>query len=186
VAGSTWAPEEKTLAAAFAELRQTRPNLRLIVAPRHVERADEIVGALAPLRVARRSRLEGALECDVLLVDTTGELRDWYRLATIVFVGKTLPGVAEVGGQNMGEPAALGLPVVFGPHTENFPALVAHLQANDAGVAIAEGAELPGALRALLGDPARRAAMGARAKEVLAPHQGAAARTAEVITQQVN
>ena len=191
VAGSTWAPEEKALAEAVVELRHEWPTLRLIVVPRHVERADEIIRALAPLRVARRSRpadsassSEGSApaEIDALLVDTTGELRDWYRLATVVFVGKTLPGIAEVGGQNMGEPAALGLPVIFGPHTENFPALVEHLRANDAAVSIATASELTAALRALLADPARRTALGERARTVIAPHQGATARTVEILT----
>ncbi len=182
VGGSTWAPEEKALAAAFTELRQHWPGLRLILVPRHVERAEAIVRELAPLRVARRSRLaDAAGEADVLLVDTTGELRDWYRLATVVFVGKTLPGVAEVGGQNMGEPAALGLPVVFGPHTENFLALVEHLRAHEAAVRIKTAAELAPALKGLLLDPPWREALGAKAKEVIVPHQGAARRTAEIV-----
>lgn len=181
VAGSTWAPEEKVLAAALTSLRRDWPGLRLIVVPRHVERAEEIIAAMAPLKIARRSRLEGAGESDVLLVDTTGELRDWYRLATVVFVGKTLPGVAEIGGQNMGEPAALGLPVVFGPHTENFPSLVEHLRGSEAACRIETAEALEGTLRALLDDPDRRAAMGERAKRVLTEHQGSADRTAELI-----
>ncbi len=181
VAGSTWAPEEKALATALVELRKDWPALRLVIVPRHVERAAEIVRDLAPLRVALRSKLAGTADCDALLVDTTGELRDWYRLATVVFVGKTLPGVVEIGGQNMGEPASLGLPVVYGPHTENFTALVAHLGANDAAVAITSAEELVPALRGLLADPARRAAMGERAREAVIPHQGAAERTAGMI-----
>ncbi len=180
VAGSTWAPEEKVLAAALAALRAEWPALRLIIVPRHVERAAEICAALSPLRIARRSQPTSG-EADVLLVDTTGELRDWYRLATIVFVGKSLPGIAEIGGQNAGEPAALGLPVVFGPHMENFAPLVAHLRALDAAVQIPDAPALVPALRALLADAPRRTTLGERARSALLPHQGATARTAELL-----
>ena len=180
VAGSTWAPEEKTLASTLRELRAKWPDLRLIVVPRHVERADEIARSLAPLRVARRSQPFTG-EADVLLVDTTGELRDWYRLATVIFVGKSLPGIAEVGGQNIGEPAALGLPVIFGPHMENFRELTAQLLASNAAVQVNDAAALAPALRALLSDPKRRADMGLHAKKTLTPHQGATARTAALL-----
>jgi 3-deoxy-D-manno-octulosonic-acid transferase len=114
-------------------------------------------------------------------VDTTGELRGWYTLATVVFVGKSLPGIAEIGGQNAGEPAALGLPVVFGPHMENFAPLVAHLLKDNAAVQVRDASELHDALRALLIDPDKRTAIGQRASAALAVHQGAAARTAECI-----
>ena len=106
-------------------------------------------------------------------------LRDWYRIATVVFVGKSLPGVAEVGGQNAGEPAALGLPVVFGPHMENFPALVEHLRRQDAAIQVEDSASLAPALRTLLSNPALRTIIGQRASEVLLPHQGATKRTVE-------
>jgi 3-deoxy-D-manno-octulosonic-acid transferase len=183
VGGSTWAPEEKELAAALIALRAEFPRLRLILVPRHVERADEILRTISAmgLRVARRSGLPAEGEADVLLVDTTGELRDWYRLATVVFIGKSLPGVGEIGGQNAGEPAALGLPVVFGPHMENFPILVEHLRAADGAVQIPDSSALVAALRALLADPSRCAAIGRRALEALAVHQGATARTAELL-----
>lgn len=187
VGGSTWAPEEKALVAALTELRRDWPQLRLILVPRHVERADEITRDLAPLRIARRSQLAAGApipaDADILLIDTTGELRDWYRLATVVFVGKTLPGIAEVGGQNMGEPAALGLPVVYGPHTENFIPLTEHLESHDAAIRIPTAADLAPALRTLFTDPARRSALGTRAREAVTPHQGAASRTAEIILQ---
>ena len=185
VGGSTWAPEEGALAEAVKKLRADFPSLRLILVPRHVERAAAIADELtrAGLRVALRSKLPHAGEADVLLVDTTGELRGWYALATVVFIGKSLPGVAETGGQNAGEPAALGLPVVFGPHMENFAPLVAHLLKNDAAVQIADASALVPALRTLLNDPAKRAAIGQRAREALAMHQGAAARTVDLLAE---
>jgi 3-deoxy-D-manno-octulosonic-acid transferase len=183
VGGSTWAPEERALADAVEKLRADFPTLRLILVPRHVERAAAIAEDLtrAGLRVALRSKLPHTGGADVLLVDTTGELRDWYALATVVFVGKSLPGIAEIGGQNAGEPAALGLPVVFGPHMENFTPLVAHLLHDDAAVQVAGAADLPGSIRTLLADSEKRAAIGTRARAALVPHQGAAARTAGCI-----
>jgi 3-deoxy-D-manno-octulosonic-acid transferase len=183
VGGSTWSPEEGVLADAVTKLRAEFPLLRLILVPRHVERAAAIADELtrAGLRVALRSKLPAPDEADVLLVDTTGELRGWYALATVVFVGKSLPGIAEIGGQNAGEPAALGLPVVFGPHMENFAPLVTHLLKDNAAVQIRDASELHDALRTLLVDPDSRTAIGQRASAALALHQGAAARTAECI-----
>ncbi len=189
VGGSTWAPEEFVLAAAVQKLRADFPSLRLILVPRHVERAAAIVEELtrAGHRIALRSKLTAAsephahAEPDILLVDTTGELRDWYSLAAVAFVGKSLPGVAEIGGQNAGEPAALGLPVVFGPHMENFAPLVTHLLKDKAAVQIASAADLHRALHSLLSEPESSAAIGQRAREALAKHQGATARTAELI-----
>lgn len=177
VAGSTWAPEEKAIADAFTTLRCEFPSLRLVIVPRHVERSESIMRELAPLRITRRSELPQ--HADVLLVDATGELRDWYRLATVVFIGKSLPGIAQVGGQNAGEPAAIGLPVVFGPHMENFQALTRHLLEKEAAVRVSDSGKLTEALRRLLNDSALRQALGQRARAVLEPHQGATGRTAE-------
>ncbi len=179
VAGSTWAPEEKAIAAAFTALRREFPTLRLVIVPRHVERSESIVSELAPLRITRRSELPQ--QADALLVDATGELRDWYRLATVVFVGKSLPGIAQVGGQNAGEPAAIGVSVVFGPHMENFQALTRHLLDKEAAVQIPDAVQLTETLRGLLRDPSLRQAVGTRARAVLEPHQGATGRTAESI-----
>lgn len=179
VAGSTWAPEENALAATFAALQSEFPGLRLIIAPRHVERSDEVTACFAQFRVTRRS--QPPKPADVLVIDATGELRDWYRLSTVVFVGKSLPGIAQTGGQNAGEPAALGKPVVFGPHMENFAALTQHLIEKDAARQIPDNAALTVAIRELLKDASLRESIGRRACEVLEPHQGATARTAEVL-----
>jgi 3-deoxy-D-manno-octulosonic-acid transferase len=185
VAGSTWAPEEKIITRILLNLRDEFPDLFLIIAPRHVERTADILRDLASLDVQmiRRSTLPLAAPaaCDLLLVDTTGELCDWYALATVVFIGKSLPGVAEVGGQNPAEPAALGKPLVFGPHMENFTGLVDLLRSNNAAITAADAAGLTQAIRALLQDPARCEAMGRRARAALVPHRGATARTADLL-----
>jgi 3-deoxy-D-manno-octulosonic-acid transferase len=155
--------------------------LRFIITPRHAERTPAILRELGPLnlRVQRRTGLAKTAEgCDLLLVDTTGELRDWYTLATVVFVGKSL---TAIGGQNPVEPALLGRPVVFGPHMENFQAVVEHMLAHDAAVQVADALELPATLRALFQDGERRVALARNAAAALATHQGATARAAALL-----
>ncbi|MDQ3414563.1 MAG: 3-deoxy-D-manno-octulosonic acid transferase, partial [Verrucomicrobiota bacterium] len=119
LAGSTHQGEEEILARIYLELRQDFADLFLILAPRHIERTTEIrsrIGAL-DLSTARRSQIVHAPGTDCLLLDTTGELRDWYSIATVVFMGKSL---TARGGQNPVEAIVAGRPVVFGPHMENF------------------------------------------------------------------
>lgn len=186
--GSTWAPEEKTLAEILRMVRANHPNLFLILVPRHVERTSDILRDLAPLglRVIRRSELSAISDesssnsprCDILLVDTTGELRDWYALATVVFIGKSLEAF---GGQNPAEPAALGKPVVTGPHMENFAGLIQLLTSHDAVVQAPDIATLGQHLLALLSDAPRRAELGTRAREALGVHRGATARVASLL-----
>jgi 3-deoxy-D-manno-octulosonic-acid transferase len=180
VAGSTWAPEEQVLTRAFVELRREFPDLFLILVPRHVERTEAILRDLAPLglRIVRRSALpSGIAPADVLLIDATGELRDWYALATLAFVGKSLPGVAEVGGQNPAEPAVLGKPVIFGPHMENFAAVVALLLRCDGAIQVSGAEGLKTQIATLFRDPARRAALGDRAQTALQTHRGSTGQT---------
>jgi 3-deoxy-D-manno-octulosonic-acid transferase len=178
--GSTWAPEEKALAEIFLRLRAEFPDLFLILVPRHIERVPEILRTVGPLqlRVARRTAPE---PCDVLLVDTTGELRDWYALATVVFVGKSLPGVAQSGGQNPAEPAAIGKPVLCGPQMENFATIVEHLVHEGGARTVVDAASLERELATLLRDPKACEAMGAAGRAALASHAGATARTLRLL-----
>lgn len=183
--GSTWAPEEGVLTRLFIELRVEFPTLHLILAPRHVERTAEILRELAPLglRILRRSALPLAEPppCEVLLIDTTGELCDWYEFATIVFVGKSLPGVREIGGQNPAEPALLGKPVIFGPHMENFTALAALLIAREAALQITDPTTLGRECQKLLASRAQRRTLGENARHALASHSGATSRVATLL-----
>ena len=180
--GSTFPGEERILAETFLTLRGKFPALFLIIAPRHVERAAAILSELSPLnlRIVRRSELTGSGSQlpDLLLLDTTGELRDWYALATVVFIGKSL---TATGGQNPVEPVLAGRPVVFGPHMENFAAITARWLAADAAVQVRDAAELRTQLATLLGDPARRATLAQRARALAAEHTGATTRTAETL-----
>ncbi len=186
--GSTFPGEERILADVFRELRAQFPALFLILVPRHVERAAHILAELesSNLRITLRSRLstrnQKAETSDALLVDTTGELRDWYALATVVFIGKSL---TATGGQNPVEPVLAGQPVIFGPHMENFAPIVARWLAADAAVQIRDAKELRTQLAALLADAPRRAELAARARAIAAVHEGATARAAEVLLRVV-
>ena len=188
--GSTFPGEERILAETFLALRKTTPALFLILVPRHVERAAEILRDLAPLglHIAQRTTIHPPLSTpnlprrDALLVDTTGELRDWYALATIVFIGKSL---TATGGQNPVEPVLAGCPVIFGPHMENFAPIVNRWLAADAAVQVRDAAELRAQLAALFTDAPRRAALAERARDLAAVHAGATARTAELLLSSI-
>ena len=179
LAGSTFAGEERIIAEIFRELRGQFPELFLIIVPRHVERTAEILADLRPLdlRIARRTE-DTSAPADVLIVNTTGELRDWYHLATVVFIGKSL---TAHGGQNPVEPVLAGKPVVFGPHMENFQAIVARWREAEAAVQVADAAELRTRLAELLAQPERRIELARRASEIVAAHAGATARTVAVL-----
>lgn len=178
-AGSTHRGEETIAIDAFLALRVEFPNLFLVIAPRHVERAGEIEALLREcgLRLAKRTRPEEMLPA-VLLLDTTGELAHWYAIATVVFIGKSL---TARGGQNPVEAILAGKPVIFGPHMENFVKLAKELLRQQAALCAHDAKELAPHAAQLLRDPQMREAMTARAHSVLATHRGATRRTAELI-----
>jgi 3-deoxy-D-manno-octulosonic-acid transferase len=181
--GSTHAGEEEILGDVFRELRTEFPGLFLIVAPRHAERAREVRTKLQELslRVVLRSETTEAqvTVADCLVLDTTGELRHWYAAATIVFMGKSL---TARGGQNPVEPILAGKPVLFGPHMENFSALAQTLVANKAAIQVSDANSLRLAATELLRDPGVRSRLVANARNVLAVHRGATARTAKLVS----
>jgi 3-deoxy-D-manno-octulosonic-acid transferase len=184
LAGSTQDPEERLATETFLSLAAAHPRLRLVIVPRHVERAGAVAALCdaAGIRWQRRSRLEadGAdPAARVLLVDTTGELGWWWGTAAIAFVGGSLDG--KRGGQNMLEPAAYGAAVSFGPQTRNFKDEVARLLAADAAVVVPDGAALTAFVRRCLDDPAWAAALGGRAAALVASQRGATAATARLV-----
>ena len=178
--GSTHEGEEEILAGALTKLRGPHPQTRLLLAPRHVERASEIVAKLTARgwRVARRSASPDGNTPDILVIDTTGELRDWYGCADAVFIGKSLTGR---GGQNPVEAVLAGCPVVFGPHMENFAALRDELLRVDGALEVKDPAGLSAALSRLLASPEERRTLAARAAQALDPHRGATSRTADLV-----
>jgi 3-deoxy-D-manno-octulosonic-acid transferase len=181
VAGSTVSGEEPMVLAAFRAVRSRTPDVRLLLAPRHPERFDEVF-ALAQaegLSVARRSALaEETWEGDVLLLDTLGELARTYALGTVVFVGGSL---APAGGHNILEAAAAGKPVVVGPHMENFQEIADEFAAERALVTVSSAEELGREVASLLADPARREALAAAARAIVERNRGALARTVDAL-----
>lgn len=187
VAGSTQIEDERAAAIAFASASVTDQNLRMVVAPRHPDRRDEVLSVLAEhnLRGVLRSELEEhtnpedfdvANSANVLVVDTIGELTAWWSQANVAFVGGSM---GSRGGQNMLEPAAFGVPVCFGPNTRNFRSEVEALLAKEAACVVHTAQDLESFLTKSTTDPGFANAMGLRAAEVVKQNQGATKRTVE-------
>jgi 3-deoxy-D-manno-octulosonic-acid transferase len=179
--GSTHSGEEKVLAEVFRSLRRDFVDLLLVLAPRHTERTAEIRRDLEGIgfHVALRSQLpvpDPFLDC--LLIDSTGELRDWYGVATLAFIGKSL---LARGGQNPAEAILAGKPVLFGPHMENFAVLANTLVTQRGALQVNSATELRRAMSALLANPDDRREMALNARKALDTHHGATARTARLV-----
>jgi len=183
VAGSTMKGEETAVLRAFRKLRATAPTTLLILAPRNPERfaeAEQLARAEG-WKVARRSDLAIDTEprVDVVVLDTIGELATVYQLGTVVFVGGS---IAATGGHNILEPAVFGKPIVFGPHMENFLEIAEAFVTNGAGVQLAGEEELEEAFVSLMGDPVRRARLGAAARALVEANRGANEKSMTVLS----
>jgi 3-deoxy-D-manno-octulosonic-acid transferase len=178
--GSLHPGEEEMLLKAFLQLRTRFPDLFLILVPRHAERTPEIVALLKAYAVpwTFRSKPEFASGTAILVVDSTGELRGWYKTADVVVIGKSFHGI---GGQNPVEPIQAARPVICGPHMENFATLIRELVAAGGVRQLQGGEALAAAVADLLDHPDQSAAMVERAGSVLAFHRGATARIAASI-----
>ncbi|MGC3973629.1 MAG: 3-deoxy-D-manno-octulosonic acid transferase [Nitrospira sp.] len=184
VAGSTHPGEEEIIVGAYQALCEEFPDLRLVLAPRHIERAAQVEQMVRARGVAVSRRSTGSAGSmpasgpRVLVLDTRGELALLYREAEVAFVGGTL---VPIGGHNLLEPAVWGKPVLFGPHTDHC-AEVAALLLNARGGRVVEGAQgLAQSVRELLDHSDALERMGLAAKQVVADNQGALQRSAEII-----
>jgi 3-deoxy-D-manno-octulosonic-acid transferase len=177
IAGSTHPGEEEILLEAFEEVLKSLPDARLLVAPRHVERAPEVAALVRQRGLDLRRRGESGA-ARVLLLDTMGELARTYAIADVAYVGGSL---APHGGQNVLEPAVYGVAAVFGPHMFNFAEICERLLAVDGAWQVQHGKELAQALLSLLTDPSRRRKMGERAQAIIAENRGAVDRHLEII-----
>ncbi|MFN2452974.1 MAG: 3-deoxy-D-manno-octulosonic acid transferase [Pyrinomonadaceae bacterium] len=191
VAASTHAPEERITLEAFKEIWRASPvdeRPRLLIAPRHPERFNEVAALFASHKLSwtRRTHAPATLDatCDVVLLDSIGELRAVYTLARIVFVGGS---IAQTGGHNILEPAAAGTCIVTGAHTQNFAAIIKAFQAQDALVQLPTmpEAEVPrvlaNVLTELLANDERRETLARNARTVFEQNQGATKRTLELL-----
>jgi len=181
--GSTWPGEEAALCDIYLKLRNNHPRLFLVLVPRHVERADEIIQMLKERNITfvRRSRINQIDQIerpDVLFVDTTGELRNFYSTADIIFVGKSL---TQHGGQNPIEPAMCGKAIVVGANMENFPAVIPAFLKADALVQVKNVQELENAIAELIADSRKRAKLGNNAAKLVEQNRGVLKRTVELL-----
>ena len=182
LAASTHRGEEDEISRAYLILRKEFPDLRLVIAPRHAERREEIRSTLESLALPCILRSQGGeLSEKPLVLDTTGELSAWYPRATVVFVGKSLPCSVNKGGQNMIEPIRCGVPTITGPHTANFEPLASHLCREEALIRVTDHHDIVATVRSLLGNGEKCTAMLTAAAGILKPHQGAVQRNCELV-----
>lgn len=197
--GSTQEPEEEIAIRIYQSLVGEFPRMKLVVVPRHPQRFDEVAGLLqrskldwirrtelvecssATRSVARLSDPKTAIgnpKPKIILVDTVGELGAWWGTATVGFVGGSF---GSRGGQNMLEPAALGVATCFGPNTWNFRDIVGRLLAVEGAVVVRDEHELTAFVRRVLAEPVWGAELGERARRLVLREQGATARTAGLL-----
>ena len=187
IAGSTHAGEEEQMLDAHALLLEAIPDAVLLLVPRHKDRFAGVADLLARRGVhfGRRSRMQGGAEAPqlpgdvpVMLVDTVGELVTLYASADVAFVGGSL---VAVGGHNLLEPAALGLPVLTGPSYFNGREIAQLLLARGAALEVRNAPDLAAALQRLLAAPDVRQPIGAVGKEIVAENRGSVAKLLALI-----
>jgi 3-deoxy-D-manno-octulosonic-acid transferase len=182
VAGSTHAGEEEAIVEAYKELAKKNPNLKLLIAPRHIERTCEVEvvvkkNGFMPVRL---SSLPIVASCQslVYILDTIGRLNDFYSIAAIVFVGGSL---IKHGGQNPIEPAIYGKPVLFGPYMYNFKNVAESFLEKGGAIRVGHKDELVPVLYNLLADKKRQLEIGAIARQVVLENRGATEKNMEAI-----
>ncbi len=189
--GSTWPGEDVVMLNTYKRLIEKHPNVKLVIAPRHFEKADAVEANIraAGFGCVRRSRSgeSAASPRDVYLCDTTGEMMGLFGISDVAFVGKSL---CEHGSQNMIEPCLCGIATVVGPYTENFRPVMSDLlaadalvQTPDAATPEARAASVEAELLRFFDEPERRAAYGERARAAVARRCGVVGRCADELLE---
>jgi 3-deoxy-D-manno-octulosonic-acid transferase len=186
--GSTWPGEDAVMLRIYRELAVSRPDVKLVIAPRHFEKADAVEANVvaAGFACVRRSRGDASPASGTpaaYLCDTTGEMMGLFGIATVAFVGKSL---CAHGSQNMIEPCLCGKPTLVGPYTENFRPVMSDLLAGGAVIQVRDEDELKSEILRLFGDAGARAALGARAEEAVRRRCGVVGRCAEEMLEALN
>lgn len=186
VAGSTHEGEEETIVEAFKELILEFPTLKLLIAPRHIDRVEKVErviskSGLTPVRVSRLNDTRFTInDKRILILDSIGHLNEAYSAATLVFVGGSL---VKHGGQNPVEPAVLGKAMLFGPHMFNFRYITKVLLKEGAALQITGKEDLVKKLKTLLMNPLKRSELGDNAKRAIAQNRGATKKNLEKISE---
>lgn len=189
LAASTHDSEERIVLDSFTKLRASGlSKTRLVMAPRHRERFNAVAALLNDSQFSWTRRTSAATDIDrnvdIVLLDSIGELKLLFPLATVVFMGGS---IARVGGHNVLEPAEAGACIVTGPHTKNFDEIVKTFTARKALIQLDEqqngamASELGNIFSELLHDDTRRNELGARGKALIEENRGATARTIELL-----
>lgn len=186
VAASTHTGEEEQILMAFRQILQKTKNTLLILVPRHPERFGTVATLVAEHGysvVTRSSGLPVTENTQVLLGDTMGELTFFYALSDVAFVGGSL---VAVGGHNTLEPAALGVPVIVGPHVDNYRDITKLLLSAGALVRVSDTGELAKTVLEYFSNPQKHQQAGLSAKKVVVKNRGAVKQTVDCIIQKTN
>ncbi len=186
IAGSTHRGEEEIVLQAYKELIKNYPNLRLLIAPRHIERVREIEGLISrfgfklqkvsQLNLDERRAANG--ERRILVLDTIGQLKNIYALAEVVFIGGSL---IRHGGQNPIEAAEFSKPILFGPYMFNFSDIARAFLSKGAAIVVKDARQLKDTSNRLLKECLLRKELGQRAKDLVEENRGASFRNMELI-----
>jgi 3-deoxy-D-manno-octulosonic-acid transferase len=173
---------------AWQAARAQAPGLRLVLVPRHHERAPAITTMLAtadvPYILLSAFREGEPPPADAVLVaNTTGEMMTFLAASDVVFVGKSL--LDNHGGHNIIEPAVLGKPIIFGTHMENFRVVASIFRDADAAIEVRDGAELTAACVRLINDNDARSQLAAASRRVVEENRGAVDHTLDLLTSLV-
>jgi len=179
VAASTHKGEEAIVLSAFKELRREFPRLKLLIAPRHLERVPEIEKTIQQYGFDS-SKVSHSPNTRILILDTIGQLNDIYSIATIVFIGGSL---VKHGGHNPIEPALFERPILFGPHMFNFKTVASLFLSNRAAVQVIGLNDMVSECRFLLKDESERIRLGSVAKELVSKNRGATGRNIDAIKE---
>jgi len=183
VGGSTLKGEEEKLLKAFTEIRKKKENILLILAPRHPERFDEVEKLVKkfPLKYTRKSYFKEKKKWDIMILDTLGELINFYAVCDLAFVGGSL---VPKGGHNILEPAFFRNPIFFGPFYNNFQDIVERFLERKAVKIVRDEKDLIEAISKI--DSKEYIEMGRRAYETLCALQGATKITLKYIEMFIN
>jgi len=181
IAGSTHQGEEEIVLKTYKELIKVYPKLKLLIAPRHIERTREVERLIYRFgfKPQRISQLEKGLRT-IFILDTIGQLRSLYSLADVVFVGGSL---ISRGGQNPIEPGLFSKPVIFGPYMSNFSDAARAFLDKKAAIMVNNAQGLQDAVSKILNEPGLKEKLGKAAEELICEHRGASIRNAELIKE---
>lgn len=186
VCGSTHPGEEEIIFSAYQELLLGFPNLKLLIAPRHPERSAKVSRLAAkrgfvPMFISSISTAcPTCMNSPVFILDTIGELLNYYSAADIVFVGGSM---VKKGGHNILEPASLKKPVIFGPHMFNFRVISELFLANQAALRVANSHELANRVKEILNNNLLAKGLVERAHELIIKNRGATQKNIQIIKQ---